>query len=269
MRNLQKGQFFGQTNQTDYLSGITLTDTVYTQPKVDWHYHENAYFTFILEGKVVEGNKKEVYNCDAGSLLYHNWQDPHYNIKPDVFTRGFHMELENAWFDQFSFDVSKVEGSIKISNPNIKLILYKIFKESKINDESSVLNIQSLVLQALDQLYSDCNTNRKNSAEWVAKIKEILHDDLSKSHTLDGLVKELKIHPVHLSRDFPKHFQCTLGDYIRKLKINKSFTLLINKKLSLTEISYICGFADQSHFGRCFRKQTGLSPLAYRKMLLT
>ncbi|MEL1244526.1 hypothetical protein AAEO56_09655 [Flavobacterium sp. DGU11] len=38
MKQLQKGQFFGQTNTTISLDGITLTDTVYTHDKVDWHY---------------------------------------------------------------------------------------------------------------------------------------------------------------------------------------------------------------------------------------
>lgn len=59
MVKLTNGQFFGQTNDTTYLNGVTLTDTEYTHEKVDWHYHENAYFTLILEGRVIEGNKKE------------------------------------------------------------------------------------------------------------------------------------------------------------------------------------------------------------------
>jgi AraC family transcriptional regulator len=58
MQHLQTGQFFEQTNTTIHLDGITLTDTEYTLDKVDWHYHENAYFTFILQGNVIEGNKK-------------------------------------------------------------------------------------------------------------------------------------------------------------------------------------------------------------------
>ncbi len=91
METLKTGSFYGQTNQTLHLDFATITDTEYTHDKVDWHYHENAYFTFILDGKVIEGNKKEVYNCTAGSLLFHNWQDPNYNIKPKGYTRGFHI----------------------------------------------------------------------------------------------------------------------------------------------------------------------------------
>ncbi len=85
MKKLHKGEFYGQTNATVHLEGLTLTDTVYTHDKVDWHYHQNAYFTFILQGNVMEGNKKEIFSCSAGDLLFHNWQDPHYNIKPDIY----------------------------------------------------------------------------------------------------------------------------------------------------------------------------------------
>ena len=62
MNLLRTGHFFGETNRRICLDGITLTDTEYTHERVDWHYHENAYFTFILQGKLIEGNKKESYN---------------------------------------------------------------------------------------------------------------------------------------------------------------------------------------------------------------
>ena len=62
MKHLKTGQFYGITNETIHLAGVTLTDTEYTHEKVDWHYHENAYFTFLLEGAVLEGNKR----CSVG-----------------------------------------------------------------------------------------------------------------------------------------------------------------------------------------------------------
>lgn len=39
MKQLKTGAFYGQTNQTIHLNGITLTDTEYTLDFVDWHYH--------------------------------------------------------------------------------------------------------------------------------------------------------------------------------------------------------------------------------------
>ena len=266
MNHLQTGEFYGSTNKTILLNGITLTDTEYTHDKVDWHYHENAYFTFILQGNVIEGNKKEIYNCSAGSLLFHNWQEPHYNIKPEGYTRGFHIELEQSWFDKFTFDTKKLQGSLHISNPDIKFLLYKIFKEAKIDDDVTTLTIQGLLLQALTRMFHQVQAQNNTRPQWAAKIKEILHDEYSEKPTLEYLSKTLDIHPVHLSRDFSKYFYCSLGEYIRKLKIEKSLALLPKRSITLTEIAFECGFADQSHFSRCFRAINGISPSAYRKL---
>jgi hypothetical protein len=57
--------FFGQTHKTLHFDGLTITDTEYTHPFVDWHYHENPYFTFLLQGNMTEEIRKKFYDCSA------------------------------------------------------------------------------------------------------------------------------------------------------------------------------------------------------------
>lgn len=268
MKQSRTGEFYGQTNTTINLDGVTLTDTVYTLDKVDWHYHENAYFTFILEGNVIEGNKKEIYNCSAGSLLFHNWQEPHYNIKPEGFTRGFHIELDKSWFDDLEFDTASLQGSMNIANPDLKFLLYKIFRETKIHDASTPLSTQALLLETLSKMLRDSKAESHKKPSWVPQVNELLNDQFSETLTLELLSKTVSIHPVHLSRDFSKYFHCGLGEYIRKLKVQKSLELISQKKLGLTTIAFECGFSDQSHFTRCFKEFNGISPSEYRKLFL-
>ncbi|GAB0156041.1 hypothetical protein CHRYSEOSP005_13030 [Chryseobacterium sp. Alg-005] len=264
MKNLRNGEFFGQTNETICLDGLTITDTEYTHPYVDWHYHENAYFTFLLQGNMTEGNKKEVYDCSAGSLLYHHWQDAHYNIKPDIFTRGFHIEISEQWFEKFKITKYK-EGSFTIKNPDVKLLFYQLFREAKMSGNSLEISLNQLLLYVFSQ-FSDQNGLREKKPAWAKQIEEILHENATEKLNLLDLSQTLDIHPMHLSRDFQKYFNCNLGTYIRKLKIEKSLTLL-NTDKSLTHIAIECGFADQSHFIRCFKENMGLTPLKYRQIL--
>lgn len=267
MKQLSTGQFYGQTNETFHLNGITLTDTEYTHSKVDWHYHQNPYFTFILQGNVIEGNKKEIYHCSAGTLLFHNWQEPHYNIKPDGFTRGFHIELEQKWINDFSISLNNLQGNLHLKDPDLKLLLYKIFREIKINDTTTTLSIHTLLLQTLAEMQRTQIALPKTNPQWVKQLKDILHDRCAEKLSLDELSKTLGIHPVHLSRQFSQYFHCSFGEYVRKLKVEKSLSLLSNKKYSLTEITFESGFCDQSHFIRNFKTLMGISPLAYRKIL--
>ncbi|UUF13470.1 MULTISPECIES: AraC family transcriptional regulator [Flavobacterium] len=267
MKHSKKGEFYGDTNKTIYLDGITLTDTVYTHPKVDWHYHEHAYFTFILEGNVIEGNKKEVYNCSPGSLLFHNWQDAHYNIKPDGFTRGFHLEIEKHWFENLSLNSENLEGSSKILDPDIKLLMYKVFRASKIDDNSTDISTQILLLEIISRLQNNFKTVLDKKPKWVTTLDEILHEQFAEPLTLEYLASILNIHPIHLSRDFSKYFHCNLGEYIRKLKVEKALSLMSSQNQSFTEIAYQCGFSDQSHFNRCFREMNEINPSEHKKIL--
>lgn len=267
MNNLTTGQFFGQTNQTLHIEGITLTDTEYTHPKVDWHYHENAYFTFILQGKVIEGNKKETYQLTPGHLLFHNWQEAHYNIKPTGFTRGFHVEINQVWTNFFHLDLSAIQGSLHVSDPATKLLMHKIFIETKMNDATSPLAINALLTEAFGQMTQVSDASARKTPGWVRELRNLLHDTPTVNWKLTGLADTLGLHPAHLSRDFTKHFHCTLGDYVRKLKVEYASTLLLDPNLSLTDVALESGFSDQSHFIRCFKTLVRLKPSLYRRLL--
>ncbi|SMP21524.1 helix-turn-helix domain-containing protein [Chryseobacterium profundimaris] len=267
MKQSNRGEFYGQTNMITELQGITLTDTVYTHDKVDWHYHQNAYFTFILEGSVIEGNKKEVYHCSAGDLLFHNWQEAHYNIKPEGFTRGFHIEIEENWLSALDFGTEALQGSIKIADPDLKFLLYKIFKEAKTMDGSTILSIETILLEILSKMIRTSKSGSAKKPSWVSKIDVILNDQFADTLSLRYLSQTLDIHPVHLSRDFSKYFNCSLAEYIRKLKVQKSLQLIAVRKMDLTTIAMDCGFSDQSHFTRSFKEINGITPSQYRKIL--
>jgi AraC family transcriptional regulator len=267
MNFLHTGQFFGKTNETIHLRGITITDTEYTHPRVDWHFHENAYFTFVLQGALIEGSKKETRTCSNGSLLFHSCQEPHYNIKPDVYTRGFHIELARDCFADCSFDLNELQGSFSVDNLDIKFLFYKIFRESKILDDLAGTSIQMLLLDVLSRMRVSRQSALSTRPAWVGKLKEILSDTFAEKLSLLELSRELNIHPAHLSRDFSKHFCGTFGEYVRKIRIERALTLLPDAGLSLTEIAYRCGFADQSHFIRCFKQINQINPSRYRKLL--
>jgi len=127
--------------------------------------------------------------------------------------------------------------------------------------------IQMMLLEILEKMQKLHRAARGKKPFWTEKLREILRDGYGESLSLEKLSKELNIHPVHLSRDFPKHFHCTFGEYVRKLRVEKSLARMTDKNLSLTEIAFECGFADQSHFLRCFKEINGVTPSEYRKLL--
>ena len=108
----------------------------------------------------------------------------------------------------------------------------------------------------------------KKTPSWAKELKEIIQDQIDTNITLKQLSKDLDINPAYLSREFSKHFSdLSFGDYIRKLRIEKSIEYLHTSTYSLTKIAYLTGFSDQSHFTRIFKKHIGQNPSVYRKKL--
>lgn len=108
----------------------------------------------------------------------------------------------------------------------------------------------------------------KKAPEWTKELKGMIQDqlDTNMSLSLQQVSDELEINPAYLSREFSKYFEnLSFGEYIRKMRIKKAILLMETPTYSLTEIAYLTGFSDQSHFNRIFKKITGLNPSAYKK----
>jgi AraC family transcriptional regulator len=66
------------------------------------------------------------------------------------------------------------------------------------------------------------------------------------------------------NRSFKASFGCTPGAYVRRMRIARAQNLMTLSSDPLCQIAAECGFADQAHFSRCFRKVVGNPPALWR-----
>ena len=124
---------------------------------------------------------------------------------------------------------------------------------------------ESLLLNVFNKYLKHPGSKRKTPA-WAQELKEIIQDHIDTNLSLKEISKGLEINPSYLSREFSKYFEdLSFGEYIRKQRIEKAVELMKSSSYSLTEIAYLTGFSDQSHFTRIFKKHTGQNPSIYRK----
>ena len=122
----------------------------------------------------------------------------------------------------------------------------------------------------LDVYQKFLGEKNKDTPQWAKELKEIIQDQIDTNLTLGlkEISQSLRVHPSYLSREFSKYFDnLSFGEYIRKLRIEKAIELLKKSEYKLSEISYLTGFSDQSHFNRVFKSFTGMTPLEYKKSL--
>jgi AraC-like DNA-binding protein len=127
---------------------------------------------------------------------------------------------------------------------------------------------EDLLLNAFRHYIRSGKKSDKKVPAWAQELKEIIQDHIDTNLSLKEISKDLDISPSYMSREFSKYFEdLSFGDYIRKQRIAKAIELMSGSSYSLTEIAYLTGFSDQSHFTRIFRKSTGQNPSEYRRKL--
>ena len=66
-------------------------------------------------------------------------------------------------------------------------------------------------------------------------------------------------------RAFKETFGMTFHTYVSRRRVERAKEMMVTTDQPLTAIASRCGFADQSHFGRVFRRERNLTPMAYRR----
>lgn len=129
---------------------------------------------------------------------------------------------------------------------------------------------ENLLHEVYNKFLSEKKSSKKTPS-WVKDLKEIIQDQIDAQFTFDlkKISNDLELNPSYLSREFSKYFEdLNFGEYVRKLRIEKAINLIQNSTYTLTEIAYMTGFSDQSHFTRIFKLHTGKNPSSYRKNAL-
>lgn len=101
------------------------------------------------------------------------------------------------------------------------------------------------------------------------RMKRIL--DFTLAHFQEEIQLETVAEIAHLTvpafcRYFKKRTQKTYIEFLNQLKITNARKLLTDSELSVAQVGLECGFYNLSNFHQLFKRQTGLSPLQYKKV---
>lgn len=99
---------------------------------------------------------------------------------------------------------------------------------------------------------------------WLAEARDLLHDRYAERLRVTDVAGAVGVHPVHLARVFWLHYGTPVGAYLRVLRLTWAAGQLTDSDNGIAQIALQAGFFDQSHFTRVFKRQFGLTPLAYR-----
>ncbi|MEZ5344765.1 MAG: AraC family transcriptional regulator [Pyrinomonadaceae bacterium] len=263
----RSGWRFGKILKSASISGHGFTETVYApSAKLDTHSHEFPYLCFVLKGDLTErsGRKENLYN--ASNLIFHPANESHSNYF-HTESRCFNIRLDSKTLQNTPCSNNNLDSPQVFRSGSIIYLVTRLYKEICQPDEFSDLTVQGLVLEILAETFrASSNEVQKIPPRWLCRIKDLIDEDFAADLTLDGIAGAESVHPTHLAREFRRYFDHTIGDYIRKKRIEFSCLKLAGSGTPIKEIALEAGFFDQSHFTRVFKKATGTTPSAYRQI---
>jgi len=101
-----------------------------------------------------------------------------------------------------------------------------------------------------------------------AKFRQLLNRNYMQERKLEFYARQLHVMPKSLSAAVKKQTGRSAGKWIDETVALEARVLLQNRSLTVSQVSSMLNFSDQSVFGKFFRANTGLSPVTYRKMIL-
>ncbi len=264
---LKAGSYLGITKNCREYNGIILSDTHYSSSDIfPAHSHENLYIAYVTEGNYIERSKGETRRHFPGSVVLHRSDERHSNDNFSGTSRILNAEISMEWFSRYGMDYSAIESNVNRNRFDLQVILAGLYREYVINDNMTHLSIESGLMKMFHETAMNGSGITSRKPAWVKRIREIMYFEDAANMNLVYFSAETGVHAAHISRDFSKHFACSMGEYARRMKVERAAAMIGNSESSLAEISYRCGFSDQSHFTRIFRKYKGLTPQQYRNL---
>ena len=100
----------------------------------------------------------------------------------------------------------------------------------------------------------------------ICTVMNIIHKDFCTGVNLSKLANAVYLSPSHLSRKFHRSVGMSIGDYVKRLRMDMVTRLLVSTDCSITEICYEVGFVSLSTFSLEFKRIYGVSPSEYRRV---
>jgi AraC family transcriptional regulator len=233
------------------------------------HAHEQANLTVLMEGVFRESYAHETAECAESSVLFRPAGEKHSDHIGRSGAHNLSIEVSELRLELIH-QYTKAGNTIwHFRDAQVDTIARRICRELRSKDDAVSLALEGLVLESLAFSVRRWGSaaERHSIPRWLLTVRDLLHDRFAESLQFSELAESAGVHPVYLARAFRAHFNCTPGEYLRRLRIEWAMRQLVMPNTTIVEIAQQAGFTDQSHFSRVFKQQTGFTPGQFRREL--
>ena len=255
----------GECIRSRAIGSFTLCENFFDAPVVlPEHTHRDALITFVIEGGFREKYSNGSLVCRPGGVRFLPAGVPHSDeIEKEL--RCLHVVSPAEVLDQLARQAVVPKRPAQISGVSTTWLANRLYAEFSREDTASSIAIEGLVLAILAEIArAENKQNTPTIPTWLRQATDIVESRFLERLSLAAIASEVGVHYVHLSRQFHKYNHCTIGELIRRRRVQYASHLLAHSQTPLAEIALICGFSDQSHLSFLFKRYMGVSPSKFR-----
>lgn len=269
MMTLKTGQYHGKLLGQEEVSGVILTETVYEpNSKIPTHEHKNPYLCLAVSGEFDEDCFGKRVEVTPSTLIFHPAQKSHANQFDSQGGQCFNIEFTPISLKKHGIQASSVANMHESSFGSISHTAIKLYREFRHPDQFSALAMESLLLETLVSMAREKQLAGRQTPAWLSQAIVFVKERFATTLSLHDVADEVGVEPAKLARAFRQKMNCSLTDFMRRVRVEFVCHKLAQGDQSIGEIALEAGFYDQSHMTRSFRREMGITPSAYRQTYL-
>ena len=276
-----------------------LHDTVYIRKDVTrnfyqkWHYHDQIELVYILKGHGTRFIGDNISTFSDGDLLLVGDHLPHlWKAEMSSPVKKGSKSMSSAIVIQFPGDfgadglmgISEMTSIKKLIDDSKRGLFFNIPEDHTAKKQiKKMLNLGSFdrMLSMLSLLKELSETNekellssipfadhyRKHNSKRMNEIYAYILNNFSREIKLKDLATVANMTSSSLCRFFKHSTQKSISNFINEVRIGYACKLLIDDKLSISDVCFNCGYNNLSYFNRQFKKIIGISPSVYQMQI--
>lgn len=244
------------------LGTLLVTDNRHAaHERMAQHVHEAPYICIVLGGAYQESFGARTLSLTSGAVLGHPAGDRHANEFSRLGGRCLNVAPTGPWRDNglWMDCLHARSGSHYSATP---AALARLRRELAATDHVRPLGVAAALFDLLDT--ADVRADDAGVPAWLRRLRDRLHAEPMRGHGLAELALEAGVHPSHLARAFRRWQGSSIGDYVRRLRVEAALAVLATDGGALAEVALAHGFADQAHFSRVVKRMTGATPRTFK-----
>ncbi len=210
--------------------------------------------------------QKEYYQDSNLNLLLKQWLDLVFSNEPGKLIVSFNNYCSKYFQNSLRiYELLFQVILIELLKKNINV--YTIYTDKRIKTPDHRL----AAIEIPGQLRTLCLIIRENLGAFttgetvITQVQDYIKNHLMLDLSRETLAKKFFLNPNYFSMLFKKKTEISLQDYILQERIKKARFLLDTTKLSISEIHQQIGISNSSYFSKIFKRETGMTPIQYKR----